>query len=155
MKRSIISIITLAAFTNFCQAEELKTIMHYEIVTPYQTKIIGNISHYASDNNKTLEDIFTNESLVQSMDTLPPEWTNYIRYLIQPALFINYSNECRWAIFAVNASTGYNQIFHHRAEPFITFPHPPQPPIGGGGGWTSSTIITSMPCSSTPPGIPY
>lgn len=155
MKRSIISIIALAVLTSFSQAEELKTIPHYEIITPYQTKIIGNINQYALDNGKTLEDVFTNKSLIESMNTLPPEWTNYIRYLTQPALFINYSSECRWAIFAVNASTGYNQIFHHRAEPFITFPSPPHPPIGSGGGWTSSTPLTTMPCSSVPPGISY
>ncbi len=155
--------LTICAFSGYAQNnEELVTgslLNGHSIVTPEYKHISGDIKQYLLDNGLTADSLLDNNELAdaskEQLSAAPPSWTDYISFNMTAMQFINRTTECRWAIMVVYASTGYSQVFHHRAEPFVSFGYPPGPSIGKKGGWVTKEALTTLPCTDTPPGIPY
>lgn len=134
--------VMLFAFWSFGLSAGYKNV---DVIVKQDGGIIeGHVSDYLREHD--IDIVFP---ITRAIDT---DYSKYFLWQSMSMSFLNISGSCKVLIVSVTSGKGYNQIYHHVAQSFESFKHPP---YSDSSTWVQKAPVVAMDCDDALPGLAW
>lgn len=141
MKLGVLLMLATSAISVFAEP------MNDDLIIKRNGEVIeGNIADYINYLGNDVEIAFP------ELMAIDPNYENSFRWDKWASTFMNVTSSCKVLVVKVTSGKGYNQLYHHKSQPFDTFKHPP---YRDSSTWVQKAPVVAMDCSDQLPGIAW